>query len=161
LNGTEKISLTKVETHHITALQQFTLHKQQLAFTSMPMPAYEKCMLEPNRFPVAIMEGNRTVGFFVLDQGADVLGYTANPHAILLRAFLINYPDQGRGIAKASLQQLKPFVEKHFPHCREVVLGVNENNPSAKKVYLGAGFMATGKQKIGRSGPQEILKLLF
>ena len=162
LNATEKkIKLSKVESHHLTSLKQFTLHEQQLAFTSMPMPAFEKCMREPNRLPVVIMEGDRIVGFFVLDQGGDVLSYTTNPHAILLRAYSINLPDQGRGIAKASLRQLKSFVEKHLPDCREVVLGVNEDNPLAKNVYLGAGFIDTVEQKMGRSGSQAILKFLI
>ncbi|WP_273834464.1 GNAT family N-acetyltransferase [Guptibacillus sedimenti] len=157
----EKITLTKVASHHLTSLKRFTLHEHQLAFTSMPMPAYEICMRDSNRLPVAIMEGVRTVGFFVLDQGDDVFSYTTRPHAILLRAYSINLPDQGRGIAKASLRQLKSFVEKHLPDCREVVLGVNEDNLSAKKVYLEAGFIDTGEQKMGRSGPQAILKFLI
>ena len=162
LNVTEKkITLTKVASHHLTSLKQFTLNEHQLAFTSMPMPAYEKCMRDPNRLPVAIMEGVRTVGFFVLDQGDDVFSYTTRPNAILLRAYSINLPDQGRGIAKASLRQLKPFVEKHWPDCREVVLGVNEDNLSAKKVYIEAGFINTGEQKMGRSGPQAILTFLM
>ena len=157
----DRVSLTKVAPQHIEPLREFTLHKQQLAFTSMPILAYEKCLLDQKRFPVAILEGDRPVGFFVLDQGADVWTYSKSTHAILLRAFSINLPYQGRGIAKASLQQLQPFVKTHLPHCREVVLGVNQNNPSAKKVYLGAGFIDTGKEKIGRSGPMAILKFFI
>ena len=157
----DPVSLTKVAPQHIEALREFTLHKQQLAFTSMPIPAYEKCLLDQQRFPVAILKGDLPVGFFVLDQGTDVLAYSRSSHAILLRAFSINLPYQGRGIAKASLKQLKPFVKTHLPHCREVVLGVNQNNPPAKKVYLGAGFIDTGKEKIGRSGPMAILKVLI
>ncbi|WP_226658721.1 GNAT family N-acetyltransferase [Pseudalkalibacillus hwajinpoensis] len=157
----DPVSLTKVASHHIESLREFTLHKQQLAFTSLPVPAYEKCLLDHKRFPVAILEGDLPVGFFVLDQGTDVLAYSQSSHAVLLRAFSINLPHQGRGIAKASLQQLKPFMNTHLPHCREVVLGVNQNNPTAKKVYLGAGFRDTGKEKIGRSGPMAILKVLI
>ncbi|MGG1685086.1 GNAT family N-acetyltransferase [Pseudalkalibacillus sp. NRS-1564] len=154
----ENIYLVKAEKDHISALKSFTLDERQLAFTSMPVPAYEKCQIDHDRFPVVIMEKDQPVGFFVLDRGDDTFSYSDNTKAVLLRAYSINRPEQGRGIAKASLQLLEQFVKRHFPNCHEIVLGVNEDNEAAKKIYLGAGFIHTNKKKNGRSGPQAILK---
>ncbi len=148
----------KAENDHVNALKAFTLDERQLAFTSMPVPAYEKCLIDHERFPVVIMEENRPVGFFVLDRGNDLFSYSDNTHAVLLRAYSINRSEQGRGIAKISLQLLEPFVKRHFPNCHEIVLGVKEDNEAAKRIYLGAGFIHTNKKKKGRSGPQDILK---
>ncbi len=154
----QKVYLAEADEQHLEALKGFSLEENQLQYTSMPIPAYEKCLIDRNRLPVVIMGNGRVVGFFVLDQGGDVTSYSANPHAMLLRAFLVNRTEQGMGYGRASIDQLQPFVRDRFPKCNEIVLGVNEDNEAARQLYLKAGFVDSNEKKLGRSGYQAILR---
>ncbi|MGA9288372.1 MAG: GNAT family N-acetyltransferase, partial [Anaerobacillus sp.] len=117
----QRVYLTEANEQHLEALKGFSLEENQLQYTSMPIPAYEKCLIDRNRLPVVIMGNGRVVGFFVLDQGEDVASYSANPYAILLRAFSVNLSEQGMGYGRASIGQLKPIVRDRFTECNEIV----------------------------------------
>ncbi|WP_347551024.1 GNAT family protein [Pseudalkalibacillus hwajinpoensis] len=151
------IVLRKAEAEHVESLRQFKLGEDQLAFTSMPIPTYEKCLADQEKFPVVILDNEKVIGFFVLDLGADVALYTTNPEAVLMRAFSINLEEQGKGFGKCSLHLLEPFVRENMPGRNEIVLGVNHNNPAAKQLYINAGFVDQGYKKEGRSGLMAIL----
>jgi RimJ/RimL family protein N-acetyltransferase len=99
------------------------------------------------------------VGFFVLHSSDRVKEYTDSPGAMLLTTFSMNHVQQGKGYAFQGMNQLKPFLNQHFPKCNEVVLAVNKRNIPAQKLYQKVGFTDTGRRKIGRIGEQLILSL--
>src|SRR6478609_7002547 len=79
----------------------------------------------PDREPVAILEGDEPVGFFVLHRGPGAGVLAPEPRDVLLRAFLVDAAAQGRGIATRALARLPDFVARRLPGVRRIVLSVN------------------------------------
>lgn len=155
---TDLITLSFYRSEHEEELRSYRLPREQLRFTNLPEQALRGCMEERERRPVVILAAEKVVGFFALQTGEEVKGYSKERNAVLLRSFSVHESFQGLNIAKLALSRLPEFVRNHFPDSREIVLGVNENNPAAKAVYSRAGFSFTGNFKPGRTGVLEIWK---
>ncbi|WP_373689076.1 GNAT family N-acetyltransferase [Clostridium sp. YIM B02551] len=78
---------------------------------------------------------------------------------MLLRYFSINYPYQGKGYAKKALRLLPSFIKNNFMGINEVLLGVNERNIPAQKLYEKSSFNDTGLRRMGAVGLQYVLSL--
>ncbi|NOV02178.1 GNAT family N-acetyltransferase [Paenibacillus planticolens] len=157
---TDQRSQTKLvfyQTEHKTALEAFHLPDTQKQFTGMPKEMLQIALEDKHRFPVVIVANGNPVGFFVLYDGEERFEYSDHANSLVLRAFSINYYEQGNGYAKAALRQLKDFVELHFLEVEEIALAVNLQNPCARHVYLSCGFIDNGRTKMGRNGLQHIL----
>jgi RimJ/RimL family protein N-acetyltransferase len=121
------------------------------------LPAAEA---DPDREPVAILEGDEPVGFFVLHRGPAAGILAPEPRDVLLRAFLVDASAQGRGIATRALAGLPDFVATRLAGVRRIVLSVNVRNPVAIRTYSRAGFADTGALYHGGSaGPQHVFEL--
>ncbi|WP_226683026.1 GNAT family N-acetyltransferase [Sutcliffiella horikoshii] len=144
---------------YLEELLKYELTESQLEFTSHPKDALLACETDKRRHPIVILEKGQPAGFFVLYQGAELPSYTDNPNAMLLRAYSVAVPFQGKGIAGTSLELLTDYVEGNFPHVDEVVLAVNVRNEAAQRVYLRAGFEDSGKRVMGRMGEQYVYRL--
>jgi RimJ/RimL family protein N-acetyltransferase len=121
------------------------------------LPAAEA---DPEREPVAILEGGEPVGFFVLHRGPAAGELAPERRDVLLRAFLVDAAAQGRGIATAALAALPDFVAERLPGVRRIVLSVNVRNPVAIRTYLRAGFADSGAlYHGGAAGPQHVFEL--
>ncbi|MCA0987639.1 GNAT family N-acetyltransferase [Guptibacillus algicola] len=156
---TEQVKLVRTQGFHLEALRGFTLSDTQLKYTSLPMPAFELSMKDPERHPVVVLSEEKVVGFFVLHSGKGAEEYTSNKNAMLLRAFSIDQKEQGNGYGKEAMSLVKEYVKTNFPDIDEVVLGVNEENVAARKIYLEHGYVDLDKKKEGRSGTMSILHL--
>ena len=143
--------------NHISALSQFTLLPLQETFTAAPIQAIEMAKGDKQRYPMVILFNNTPVGFFVLHMGGGMSDYSTNPNGCLLRAFSINYKDQGKGYGRRGMDRLPQFIREHFPHVDEIVLAVNLRNVSAKAFYEKCGFIDKGLKKEGRIGLQYLL----
>lgn len=108
---------------------------------------------------ISIIQDDVAIGFLVLDNGVDKAIYSANPHALLLRAMSINPTYQGKGYAKAALlhMDLHRLIQHHFPNTHEIILGVNEKNQLAQHVYQQARFHDTQRRYQGPFGQQIIM----
>ncbi|MFM9277142.1 GNAT family N-acetyltransferase [Paenibacillus jiagnxiensis] len=155
----EEVQLVVYEEKYRKQLMNFMLPVEQAQFTALPADALELALTDPNRTPVVIMVGVKSVGFFVLHSGPDITPFTAEPHALLLRAFSVNHEDQGRGYARQSLLRLPAFIEKYYKGIEKVVLAVNKRNVPAQQAYLKSGFTDTGREIEGKYGPQYIYVL--
>jgi RimJ/RimL family protein N-acetyltransferase len=155
----EEVQLVVYEEKYRDQLMNFELPEEQAQFTALPAEALNLALTDPNRTPIVIMAGAKPVGFFVLHAGPDIVPFTAEPYALLLRAFSVNHEDQGRGYARQSLLRLPAFIEKHYPEVKAVVLAVNQRNVPAQQVYLKSGFSDTGREIEGKYGPQHIFVL--
>ncbi|SDC46759.1 GNAT family N-acetyltransferase [Shouchella lonarensis] len=158
LNENE-ITLCLYEGKFRNELEAFYLPEQQLEFTELPGESLKKCLEDKDRFPVVVTYLGHAVGFFVMSIGEAVKVYSDNEQAVLLRAYLINLPEQGKGFAVQSIKKLALFVQCHFPLKNEIVLAVNKRNTGAQKVYKRGGFIDTGKRVIGPKGLQYIFHL--
>jgi RimJ/RimL family protein N-acetyltransferase len=145
------------------------LHERLLALAPRPeqerfagrlaetLPAAEA---DPEREPVAILEGDEPVGFFVLHRGPAAGELAPERRDVLLRAFLVDAAAQGRGIATRALAALPDFVSERLPGVRRIVLSVNVRNPVAIRTYERAGFADSGAlYHGGAAGPQHVFEL--
>ena len=135
-------------------LESYDLTLQQREFTSSPLEAIKLCEEDHSRFPIVILYKDKLAGFFVLHGWEGVQVYSKNEEAILIRAYSISNEYQGKGIAQTSLQLLAPFVKKHFPEKKEIILAVNHQNTIAQHVYKKCGFVDKGIRVMGRKGEQ-------
>ncbi len=154
-----QVKLEAYQPEHLEELIEYKLTESQLEFTSHPKEALLACETDKGRNPIVILENGHPAGFFVLYQGEELTRYTDNPNAILLRAYSVALPFQGKGIARRSLGLLPSFVLKNFPRVDEVVLAVNLRNEAAQRVYLRAGFKDSGRRVMGRMGEQYVYRL--
>ncbi|MFD0048713.1 GNAT family N-acetyltransferase [Actinomycetes bacterium NPDC127524] len=140
-------------------VEGFHLHRNQHQFTALPAEALQMCENDHERYPVMIMDGSIPAGFFVLHEKAGVKKYSKNQDSILLRAYSINTPHQGKGIAKASIKLLPSFIKENFPDKNEIVLAVNHSNHAAQHVYKTCGFEDRGNRVMGEKGEQFIMHM--
>ncbi|WP_215142849.1 GNAT family N-acetyltransferase [Exiguobacterium qingdaonense] len=141
---------------HQSILDTFTLPTDQEKYTTLPKDMDDP--LPDGVHPIVVVE-QKPVGMFLLHDNERVASYTTESNALLFSAFAINYTDQGKGYAKAALQELPMFVKQHFPHIREVVLSVNLKNEAAFSLYTRSGWVDTGRRIGGPIGEQRILSL--
>ena len=107
-----------------------------------------------------IARGGRAIGFFKIDRAFAARFDFARPGELGLRGVMIDAAEQGRGSGKSAMRALGPYLARHYPGARTLALTVNEVNPTARAVYLAAGFVDTGAlYHGGRIGPQHILRL--
>lgn len=101
----------------------------------------------------------RAVGFFKVDRGFDRNAF-AQPHELGIRAFKINFADQGKGLAGCAVASLAPYLRAQYPGRPSAVLTVNMQNPAAITCYLKGGFVDSGDIFTGGiAGPQHILRM--
>lgn len=155
-----EVKLETFQTNHLEYLEAYNLTESQLKFTAHPRDALKTCETDKGRLPVVILSNGVPAGFFVLYQGEEIPTYTSNPNALLLRAYSVALPFQGRGIAQRSLELLPDFVRRNFPQVNEIVLAVNVRNEGAQRVYLRAGFEDSGRRVVGRMGEQYVYALM-
>ncbi|MEF2098238.1 GNAT family N-acetyltransferase [Bacillus sp. CFBP9009] len=155
---TETITLTPYLPEHLHQLFQFFLADTQTPFSALPEVSLKYCREDCNRHPIVILADGIPVGFFVLHIGENIVPFTSDKKAILLRGFLVDQKHQGKGIAKKALQILPEFAKGIFPNKDSIILAVDVMNVIAKMLYAKSGFQDTGIQKEGRSGLMEIME---
>ena len=153
----------------------------QDAFVGEPAEMAQQALDDPARHPFAIVvsaateaavEGShkgfkdRVVGMGVLHVGAATdTGWPDANAAVLLRGFLVDHREQGRGYGgaatRAAVELSRELVADLGLPATGVVLGVNERNTAAHAAYLKAGFVDSGRYLGGRSGPQHIMYCSF
>src|SRR5258705_10228942 len=104
----------------------------------------------PERIAVAALEGERPVGFMVLDTALESV---PGPGVVGVRGFFVDSRHQGRGVAAAMLGALPGFVRGTHPMAERIALTVNVRNEPARRAYLRAGFRDTGRLYYG-GGPR-------
>lgn len=120
------------------------------------LPAAER---HPTRHAVAILHGERPVGFLALDEADPICAYSRPRPSVALRAFFVDARHQEQGIATRALRRLVPFVVAHHPRAEVIVLTVNISNPVAAALYRRAGYGDTGRVHVaGPTGPQHVLE---
>ncbi|AQW98708.1 GNAT family N-acetyltransferase [Elizabethkingia anophelis] len=144
---------------HYEALTSYILDETQSQFSLVPREILDNSEIMENkrRFQYTILHESNVAGFFSLDFSSDLLTYSDNENAVLLRALSINPKFQGKGIAKSAMIMLPDFVKKHFPEVEKIVFGVNATNENAYKLYLKTGYLDSGKIYEGVKGPQHIM----
>jgi GNAT superfamily N-acetyltransferase len=123
-------------------------------------------LAEESRRPYVIEAAGEAAGVLTLQSGAARLaGWPDDHSAWLLRGFLIDRRQQGRGLgglaAAAAVATAAKLTARHASGEAGVVLSVNEANPAGLAAYRNAGFVDHGQYLGGSAGPQRTLYRSF
>lgn len=144
------------------AVAELELAPGQQQFVGDPLRMVLTGLAEESRRPYVIESAGRAVGVLTLQAGAARLaGWPDDHSAWLLRGFLIDRREQGRGLgplaAAAAVAAARRLSARHQTREAGVVLSVNEANPAGLSAYRRAGFVDRGQYTGGEAGPQRIM----
>lgn len=143
------------------AIRNFTLDKAQLSYVFLPCNVIEWAVQDEYCYPIVILYEQEPVGFFILQYSEETREFTENADVLFLRAFCIDRRYQGKGYGKSAMNCLPGFTAAYFPHISEIILTVNEHNLPAKRLYEKSAFQYIGKNKTGRSGIEQGMRLFI
>ena len=138
----------------------------QRRFVGDPLRMMLVGLEEDSRHPFAIDADGAAVGVLTLQTGAATLaGWANDDSVVLLRGFLIDYRQQGRGLgalaAEAAVRAAAKLVTVLGGGETGVVLSVNDANPAGQAAYRRAGFQDHGQYLGGNAGPQRTMYRRF
>ena len=149
--------VNKITRDAVLALEVLPEH---MAFSGLPSETLPLAETDPCRIPMAVLESDRVVGFFVLCWGEQIAHFASSETTMGFRAFLIDASEQGKGFGTQVFAALKEFLLEHHCECTELNLTVNTKNIRAYRAYLRAGFEdSAGLYHGGKFGPQHVLSL--
>ncbi|HAP89400.1 MAG TPA: GNAT family N-acetyltransferase [Arthrobacter bacterium] len=134
----------------------------QSGFVGNPLRMVLAGLAEDSRFPYVIEAAGYAVGVLTLQAGAARLaGWPDEDSAWLLRGFLIDRRQQGKGLgplaAASAVAAAAKLTARRGTQEAGVVLSVNEGNPAGLSAYRTAGFADHGQYLGGSSGPQRTM----
>ncbi|MGH8082331.1 MAG: GNAT family N-acetyltransferase [Lysobacter sp.] len=121
----------------------------------------EQTRLDRHSEAMAVLAGERVVGFYRLDFSVDAIaGRPLGEPSVGLRAYVIDQREQGRGYGTGAMIACAQDLRLRYPERRLLALTVNVRNRAAYGVYLKAGFADTGElYHGGAAGPQHLMLL--
>ncbi|WP_308398908.1 GNAT family N-acetyltransferase [Weissella thailandensis] len=128
-------------------------------YSKQPKIAVEQAIQHNNSLPILAFNSDMLVSFCVLDNGIEKTNYTMENNTILLKSFSTDSRYVGHGFASQTLKALPEFIKNTFSKIESVVLGVNQDNLPAIKLYKKCGFKDTGRKYLGEIGWQLIFVL--
>ena len=138
----------------------------QRKFVGEPLRMMLIGLEEESRHPIAIDANGAAVGVLTLQAGAATLaGWPDDDSVWLLRGFLIDHRQQGKGLgtlaAEAAVRAAAKLTAALGGEQTGVVLSVNEENPAGQAAYRKAGFEDRGRYLGGDDGPQRTMYRAF
>jgi GNAT superfamily N-acetyltransferase len=151
---------------HLGAVAELAVELGQREFVGDPLRMMLISLEEESRFPYVIESGGVAVGVLTLQSGAATLaGWPDDTSVWLLRGFLIDARNQGRGLgtlaARAAVEEARRLTARLGGGQAGVVLSVNERNPAGLAAYAKAGFVDSGAYLGGNAGPQRTMFKAF
>ncbi|MEH6421645.1 GNAT family N-acetyltransferase [Pseudomonas sp. CGJS7] len=155
------VSVSVVSPMLAPAVRALQVAPEQLRFVGDTSYNLDQTRLDPNSEAMAVLAGERVVGFYRLDFSVEAIaGRALGEPSVGLRAYAIDQREQGRGYGKAAMLACVEDLRRRYPERRLLALTVNVQNPSAYGVYLKVGFVDTGElYHGGPSGPQHLMLL--
>jgi GNAT superfamily N-acetyltransferase len=144
------------------AVATLELGPGQQQFVGDPLRMALAGLAEESRRPYVIESLGHAVGVLTLQSSAATLaGWPDDNSAWLLRGFLIDRRQQGKGLGPLAAAAAVAAAEKLSARLGTgeagVVLSVNETNPAGLSAYRRAGFEDRGQYTGGGAGPQRIM----
>ncbi|MEC5179977.1 GNAT family N-acetyltransferase [Arthrobacter sp. CG_A4] len=139
---------------------------EQRMFVGDPLRMTLVGLAEESRHPFAIDSNGVAVGVLTLQAGAAAAaGWADDGSAWLLRGFLIDRRQQGKGLGTLAAGSAVPAAANLTAALgggqAGVVLSVNELNPAGQAAYRKAGFEDHGQYLGGGAGPQRTMYRAF
>jgi diamine N-acetyltransferase len=135
------------------AVSGLVVTSDQVEFAGTVERAVESCKADHSDqvAGLAILKDQIVVGFLVLKRGASAPSW-ADPAAATVSALRVGLSYQGQGIGSAALKVLPSWVAENWPESPLLALSVDEENHSARRAYVKAGFVDHGSREQGRIG---------
>ena len=145
---------------------ELELGEGQRRFVGDPLRMMLLGLEEDARHPFVIDVDGSAVGVLTLQTGAATLaGWADDTSVWLLRGFLIDLRQQGKGLgplaAEAAVRAAAKLTAALGGGQAGVVLSVNEENPAGQAAYRKAGFEDRGQYLGGGAGPQRTMYRAF
>src|SRR3954469_17477622 len=155
-----EISLSAVTSALEPAVLELRPAPRQERFASRAAFTLPRAREDPARHEVVILEDGVPVGFFVLDEDYASRVLAESPRPVGLRGFFVDAAHQRLGIGARAPRGPPAHVRAPLPGATSVLLTVGPDNPAARRLYVAAGFVPTGKTwDHGPGGRQEALEL--
>ncbi len=143
-------------------IAELEVGEEQRKFVGDPLRMMLIALEEQSRHPYAVDSNGAAVGVLTLQTGAATLaGWPDDDSVLLLRGFLIDRRQQGKGLgtlaAGAAVQAAAKLTAALGGQQTGVVLSVNDANPAGRAAYLKAGFEDRGAYLGGDAGPQRTM----
>ena len=150
----------------IGEIAELEVTEAQRRFVGEPLRMMLIGLAEESRHPFAIDANGAAVGVLTLQAGAATLaGWPDDDSAWLLRGFLVDRRQQGKGLgslaADAAVRAAAKLTAALGGEQTGVVLSVNEENPAGQAAYRKAGFEDRGRYLGGDAGPQRTMYRAF
>lgn len=141
------------------AVRSLQVAPEQLPFVGDTAYNLEQTRLDRNSEAMAVLAGERVVGFYRLDFSVEAIaGRALGEPSVGLRAYVIDRREQGRGYGTAAMRACIEDLRRRYPQRSLLALTVNVRNQAAIAAYLKAGFHDTGElYHGGPSGPQHLM----
>ncbi len=105
------------------------------------------------------LRGDTYIGFFKVDHDFSRVIERLPEGTFGFRGLLIGGQYQGLGYGSALLGSLPSYLRKTYPTLPEIWLSVDEANTRAIGCYAKSGWVVDGPGRVGRSGPEQIMRL--
>lgn len=151
------MKLIQYSAEHAQRITDYVLRDDY--YSKQPLIAVKQAAESQSSFPILAFHNGILVSFFVLDSGSEKDNYTLQKNTMLLKSFSTDTRYVGHGFGSQALSALPTFMATNFPKIEAVVLGVNQNNLPAIKLYQKCGFKDTGRKYLGQIGWQLIFVL--
>ncbi|WP_346926185.1 GNAT family N-acetyltransferase [uncultured Arthrobacter sp.] len=150
----------------IGEIAELEVTEAQRRFVGEPLRMMLIGLAEESRHPFAIDANGAAVGVLTLQAGAATLaGWPDDDSAWLLRGFLVDRRQQGKGLgslaADAAVRAAAKLTAALGGEQTGVALSVNEENPAGQAAYRKAGFEDRGRYLGGDAGPQRTMYRAF
>lgn len=139
---------------------------EQRNFVGDPLRMMLVALEEESRHPFVVDSNGSAVGVLTLQSGAATLAGWADDDSVwLLRGFLIDRREQGKGLgtlaAVAAVREAARLTAGLGGGQAGVVLSVNELNPAGQAAYRKAGYDDRWQYLGGDAGPQRTMYRAF
>lgn len=143
------------------AVRALRVAAEQSPFVGDTGANLDQALADPASEAMAILAGERVVGFYRLDfAAAAIAGRVFAEPSVGLRSYLIDRDAQGRGYGRAAIAACCDDLRRRHPQRRLLALTVNLRNAAAIAAYRKAGFADTGELYLGGdAGPQHLMLL--
>jgi RimJ/RimL family protein N-acetyltransferase len=143
-------------------IAELEVTNEQRRFVGEPLRMMLIGLEEESRHPMAIDANGAAIGVLTLQSGAATLAGWADDESVwLLRGFLIDRREQGKGLgtlaADAAVRAAAKLTAALGGDQTGVVLSVNVQNPAGQAAYRKAGFEDRGPYLGGDADPQRTM----
>ena len=142
---TQRLSIREVTRENWREALGLSVFPEQQRFIANAVPiaaiALAKAYIRPGGliwFPYAFYDGSGMVGFTMLAYEPE------SEENYWIYHFFIDYRYQRQGYGKEALHIFLRFIQDQYTLCKAIQLTVHPENERAQRLYINAGFQATG-----------------